>query len=300
MWQTGKSEERLLVDYLLGKLPDEKLAEVEDRAFADRAFLAALQAAEADLIDAYVRKELTGPELRKFERLFLASPQRRKKVEFAGTLARLADEAVQPAQSSSWGALFDWARGWGHPLQFAAALGMLACVIGLSWLWSENRSLHSRMANLQSRSSDLERQAHDLTGRLAEEQARANSLTAQSKLPSPPPLMASLVLLPGATRAQSNAIQLLLPAGAQVAHIEIQLEAADDYPRFRVELRTARGDEVMARGNLLRQRNAGGFAVSLDVPASALPAGQYELALKGVSNDSAKDLGFYSFTVRRQ
>ncbi len=85
-----------------------------------------------------------------------------------------------------------------------------------------------------------------------------------------------------------------------VAHIEIQLEPRDDYPRFRAELRTLSGEEVLIRGSLPRRAGTAGYTVSLDVPASALAMGQYELALKGILNDqSTQDIGYYYFSVQK-
>jgi hypothetical protein len=87
----------------------------------------------------------------------------------------------------------------------------------------------------------------------------------------------------------------------QIARIEIQLDSRDDYPRFRAELRTRRGDEVLSRGNLVRRKSGPGFAVAVDVPASALAAGDYELALKGIAADhSSQDVGYYYFGVQRR
>jgi hypothetical protein len=87
----------------------------------------------------------------------------------------------------------------------------------------------------------------------------------------------------------------------QIARIEIQLESRDDYPRFRAELRTRSGEEVLSRSNLVRRKSGPGFAVSVDVPASALAVGDYELALKGITTDrTSQDVGFYYFGVQRR
>ena len=85
----------------------------------------------------------------------------------------------------------------------------------------------------------------------------------------------------------------------QLAHIEIQLEPRDEYFRYRVELHTGGGDDVLARSNLTRRRTNSGYAVSFDVPSSALPAGNYELALKGVDGQTT-DIGYYYFRVVKQ
>jgi hypothetical protein len=55
-----------------------------------------------------------------------------------------------------------------------------------------------------------------------------------------PQLVASLVFLPGLSRAGSSAQQLALNSTAQLAHMEIQLEPRDEYPRYRVSLQRQR------------------------------------------------------------
>src|SRR5947209_18772521 len=90
-------EETLLIRYLLGKLNDDEQAQVEDRAFADPDYLGALEATEADLIDAYVRNELPKSDRGAFERQFLGSPSRRSKVAFASTFFRVAAELHAPS-----------------------------------------------------------------------------------------------------------------------------------------------------------------------------------------------------------
>src|SRR5262249_33277228 len=137
---------------------------------------------------------------------------------------------------------------------------------------------------------------------LGEEQDRARSLSAElQKRPAvSAPAVASLVFLPGLSRAETSRVQLVLNSSAQLAHIEIVLEARDDYPRYSSELRTRRGEEVLIRANLLRRPTAAGYVVSFDVPTSALGAAEYELALKGVASDGrAQDLGYYYFSLQR-
>src|ERR1044071_10348200 len=84
--------DELIVGYLLGDLPEEKLSEIEDRAFQDGQYLQCIIAAESDLIDEYVRGELSDSARRQFESRFLASAERRRKVEFARALASVMPE----------------------------------------------------------------------------------------------------------------------------------------------------------------------------------------------------------------
>ncbi|HJY33685.1 MAG TPA: hypothetical protein VJ260_02475, partial [Vicinamibacterales bacterium] len=65
-----RSNEAWQVKYLLGTLTEEEQVQVEDRAFADGDYMSALETAEADLIDAYVRGELSQSDRRSFELQF--------------------------------------------------------------------------------------------------------------------------------------------------------------------------------------------------------------------------------------
>ena len=303
--RSQRSNETWHLKYLLGNLTEEEQVEVEDRAFAEADYLSALEATEADLIDAYVRGELSQSDRRNFEFRFLTSPERRRKVEFARALATITSESQTRAPGAAGRPFFMrafWA--WNPVVQFAAAAVALICFAGGAWLVSENATIRSRVAALEAERRDFELREQSLRHRLSEEQSRAAALSAQNRQPSEAaraPLVASLVLVPGLSRAPTRVEQLVLSPSVQIARIEIELEPRDDYPRFRAELRTRRGEEVLSRSNLVRRKSGPGFAVSIDVPASALAAGDYELALKGITADqTSQDVGYYYFGVQRR
>lgn len=256
-------DQGLLFRYLLGDLSEEQQVEVEDRAFGDKEYLGALEAAEVDLIDAWVRGELNKSERRAFEARFLTSPQRRHKVEFARALTRVASESELLSAPSE--------RLWRWPfaLQWAAGLACVLCVTAATWFAVENSAMRSRVSTLEAR------------------------LQQQQQLPTAG--VALLILLPGLSRAEAQVPQVEIGASAQIVRIEVRLDARDDYPRYRAELRTRAGTDVMTFANL-----AGGQRITLDVPVTSLQAGQYELALKGMKGTSAEEIGFYYFNVGKQ
>jgi hypothetical protein len=306
MPRNEQAEEKLLFQYLLGELPEEQQVEIEDRALTDQTFLAEIHAAEADLIDSYVRGELSESERRQFEQMFLASPVRRDKVDFARTLARAADEHVATSVDQSRRVvspkapitLMDLIRSWNPGLRFATGLATVACVAGISWLAIQDRDLRSQVGAVQQEKSTAVQQAEDLRRQLDEERARSAKQGTQQGTQFG---IASLILLPGVSRAESHTVTLAVDKDAQLARIEIQLDARDEFPRFRTELRTAAGEDVLVRGNLTSRPNPGGRALTLDIPTSALTSGQYELALKGLpSKGSSKDIGFYYFNVQKK
>src|SRR5262249_52880333 len=228
--RSERDDEKLMVQYLLGNLSEEEQVRIEDRAFSDSAYMGALEAAEADLLDAYVRDDLSQAERLGFERRFLTSPNRRNKVEFARDLARIAaeskaGEAAPSERASAWLSLIGLVRSWNPVFQFASAFVVLISVAGASWLILENRAMRTRVAALETERRDIETREEGLRRQLGEEQARTGSLAAElQKQPSVgAPPVASLVLLPGLSRAETGRTQLLLNPSAQLAHVEIVL-----------------------------------------------------------------------------
>ena len=260
------------------------------------------------MIDAYVREELSPADRSQFEARFLSSPQRRSKVEFARALRRVAAESgaspVAVERPSMRQAFLDMLRAFHPAMQFAAQwlcsfywrappgsrFRIGPCVRGWQ-CWTRNGG--RRKAEKQRFGGNLRK------SRLARRMRRRNRKDRRPRAEATP-LVASLVFLPNISRAAGNVQQLALSSRSQLARLEIQLEPRDDFPNFRAELHTRSGEEVLTRANLTRRRTSGGYAVAFDVPASALGAGEYELALKGVAGDQTTDIGYYYFRVRLQ
>src|SRR4026208_750171 len=129
--RSQRSDETWHVKYLLGNLTEDEQVEVEDRAFADADYLSDLEATEADLIDAYVRGELSQSDRRSFELRFLTSPERRRKGAVARALATVTPEA-KPGEPRAAGRPFCMRAiwGWNPGVQFAAGMATLICVAG--------------------------------------------------------------------------------------------------------------------------------------------------------------------------
>jgi hypothetical protein len=267
---------------------------VEDRAIADAEYLGALQAVEADLIDAYVRGELSASDRHRFELRFLTSPNRRSKVDFARALATVASES-QPGgrRLAARELLLSLVRGWSPTLRFAAGLAAMILVAGISWLIVQNGAMRPRVGRVEA-----ERRAGEIREETLRQRLAAQAQKEQPPAPhvGPSPAVASLVLLPGLTRSEERVKRLSLNSSVQIVHVTIQLEGRDDYPRFRVEVRTRGGRKVLTLENVPKRRTDAGYSVSFDLPASALSPGQYEVVLKGILNQrSVSDIGYYYF-----
>src|SRR6185503_3386024 len=140
---TDLMSEKLINRYLLGELPEEQQVEIEDRAFSDQEFMAIITAADNDLIDEYVREQMSAADQGRFESRFLASESRRKRVEFARALTQLLDETrvteretrkVSAAPVSWREALAAFFNGLNPVGRLALTAATLLILVGGAWL----------------------------------------------------------------------------------------------------------------------------------------------------------------------
>src|SRR5690349_5374642 len=144
------NNEKLIARYLLGDLPEEQQVAIEDRAFADKDYLALVTAVENDLIDEYVRQELSPTERQQFERQFLASTARRKRVEFAQALARIPERTVVSEPAKWRSSLYAFISGLNPAAKFAVVAVMLLLLAGGAWLLTATLRLRSQLTQLQA------------------------------------------------------------------------------------------------------------------------------------------------------
>ncbi|HET6854354.1 MAG TPA: hypothetical protein VFH46_18780 [Pyrinomonadaceae bacterium] len=317
------NNEQLIARYLLGELPEEQQVEIEDRAFQDNDYLATITAVENDLIDEYVRHELSETDRRKFENRFLASAERRKRVEFARALANVASEATvaeRPSTAVSWRDSLDaFVRSLNPFGKLALAALTLLVIASGAWLLIETLRLRSELTRLQAQNQSrqgLEQQIEaerkrneELAARLnqekqqreqSDESLRQLSETAQTATPAPRPIIASLTLLPGISRGGGEKPSLALAGNARLVRLQIGIDAEETYKTFAVELRTTAGRQVWTKENLKAGSRRGARSVGLTLPATALKPGEYELKLSGVKDGGGtEEVGYYYFNVKK-
>ncbi|MFL6216844.1 MAG: hypothetical protein ACJ74J_23380 [Blastocatellia bacterium] len=327
--------EELLVRYLLGDLTEEEQVEVEERAFQDPLCLRSIEAAESDLIDAYVRRELSERERGQFEGRFFASAERRRKVEFARALARVAPEFAvveKGARQSGVKASITWPgvvraflAGLNPVARYALAAAAVLVMIGGAWLITDSVRLRAQLAGLRAEQQARERDEHALQQQVADERARREEMSTElererderersqqvigelqrqleeSTTRPPPAAIVSLALWPGLSRNDSARPKLILPQSAQRVKVEVGIEPEDEYRSFGAELRAPGGAQVWSQGDLAAHRVRAGRAVILNLPARLLKAGDYELLLKGMtSQGTTEEIAYHYFEVLRK
>ena len=138
------TDERIIA-YLLEELPEDDLERFEDECFAQESWPTQIDMVEEDLIDAYLRNELTPDRRQRFERNYLTTEARQERVIMAVALLRHIDE--QNAASKVAAALppsdltlaerfraFWSSQPWA--LGTAALIAIVAVIAGALWLRS--------------------------------------------------------------------------------------------------------------------------------------------------------------------
>ncbi len=306
--------------YLLGELTEHEQVEIEDRAFEDQRVLQQILAVEQDLIDDYVSGDIPEENLHRFQSHFLASAERKKKVTFAKTLAAVVNEnpaqVIDVAAAPSWHAKLT-AFFTRHVIAYSfAAASLLLFFVG-SWLVVDRIRLGSQIAQFRTIQESQTAQNRQLEKDLVDERLRNQELMAnrgaapqqtptpklQPETPQQPttptsPVVVALSLLPGISRGSTSLPQLAIAKDVSLVRLQIGIDPKENYRRYRVELRTENGRQVLAQGNLSARGGTRGRNIPLNVPASVLGNGRYELTLKGITESgTTEDVGFYYFDV---
>jgi hypothetical protein len=314
------AEEQLLLNYLLGDLPDEEKARVEERMFADDAFSEQIEAMKAELADEYARGEMTARERSRYEGRFLISANGRQRVAFARTMARaFAQAPVAAPEKSSWRRfrpdLLSFFSLRAPALPFAMAAALLLLTLSGGWLLWQNRNLRAQLDRAQAEQSRMQREAElasqqqrtrgeELATALDRERAEREKLQQEldrargQQSPPASPAFVSFLLSPGLVRDRGEPEKLSIPSTARQIRLRLDTGGDDSYRSFRAELRTMRGALILNRDGLSGRATASGLIVPLTISASALSPGEYELTLKGIARrGDERDLGYYYFSI---
>jgi hypothetical protein len=135
-----------IFSYLLGELPEEESERFEEEGSAREDWPEEVRLAEHELVDAYLRDELTPEQRRHFEQNYLITEARLKRVAMAAALIRHVNPTPAPTPTEpTWIKSFIafWgARSWA--LRAGLAVGAVAVVVGAVWL-VRSRATHPQV-----------------------------------------------------------------------------------------------------------------------------------------------------------
>jgi hypothetical protein len=315
-------DENQPIKYLLGEMTEAEQARFEESFFQDAELSELVSDVENDLIDEYVREELSPSARERFERHFLVSERRRETVELARALLQAENAAAASKVVDSreqlpwWKAIFAAPRVPRTALSYSLGAAALVFLLAGLWLFSEVGQLRNEVSRLEAdretrdrqndqlreQASEQHRQSDELSAQKEELEQRLTELRQQGGIPErethSAPALLTFILSPG-TRGGDEPKKLSIPPGAPTIRLQLNISPGDEYPAYQVKLQTATGGQVRTWKGLRAASAKGVRAVFVDVPANLLSASEYEVTLSGVAKGQSETLAYYYFSLPR-
>ncbi|MBS1793429.1 MAG: hypothetical protein JSS81_06220 [Acidobacteria bacterium] len=327
MTQETFKNEKEIRRFLLGEMAEEERSAFEDRFIAeDSGLFEELGVVEDELIEAYVRETLSPAEKTKFERSFLTTETRRRRVAFTREMIdrliaenRPAVKKTEPvtAENSVWNLLAGLFKrpSLAFGAGFAALLILL--VFGLWFLIGGNRGgggeivKHATPTPVAPTPTPVKNEngagpANETVVNAAPNRneasrppANVNAENINKPVPKETPpraVTATLALFAPTIRGEGRTSELKLTNETTGANFELHLES-QDYKTYRAELVDADGRTIYRSGKI----NARNSRLGVFFPAAKLKKGDYFVKVYGFNaaggEESAAD---FQFRVTRQ
>jgi hypothetical protein len=292
MSRDSTQDDRQLIRYLLGLLPDEEAERYDEQSVADSDVAARLRTVENDLVDAYVRGTLDEEFRQPFESFYLASPRRRDKVRFAERFVGAVDRA--PAAGAAVAAAPRTAAIRSRVVWSLAPAAMLLLACGILFL--QDVRLRRGLTEAQRHGADLNGRAGALAGQLDEQRAANDTIRKElDRVRAADPIA---LVLRAQTRAVGSVSAIALSPGVRVVAFDLELEGSD-FPQYQVALKDPVTNHIVWRSDPLTPGSSHRPpAIAVTVPATVLKPQHYLLELSGRNSAGAVDtVGSYAFQV---
>lgn len=269
-------DEKLMTDFLLGNLPEEEIEQLDELSLTDDDFVNRLQSVDDDLVDAYVRGELSGTTLAQFKSNYLKSPKRQEKVAFAEALQKQINKPAFAVRRSD----FQWG--------FAAAAVIILLLGG--YLIFENLRLQNQVRQMQAEQQSFRQREQQLRKQIADLKNQPNDAkTDEVKL-------LAYVLMPQ-TRGVSKIPLIHFPADIDFLALTLKVET-NDFPNYTAVLKDPATDETIWRSEKVKLENN---SVQIKIPASYLKSQNYLMEFIGnPDNGTSEVVSSYPFRIATQ
>ena len=295
-------EDQYLVRYLVGALPAEEADRLDQLSIADDDFAWRLREIENDLVDSYVRSELSGEMLARFKAFYMATPQRQQKVQFAQGLrqfqvanaprAKIADKPYK-SRAPFWSTFLSSRI----VPQVGISAAALAMVLIAGYLLVQNAHLRREARDARAQYESIDQRARNLENDLKQQR------TAHTQAQTPPTVdIAQLktvsLLLPPPTRGLSSLKAVTIHPGTDLVVLFLMLESAE-FPGYRVIVKDPATNQVVWQSSELEANSMGdGKAIAPGLPANLLKERNYIAEVAGLTNAGRQRIvGDYPFHV---
>jgi hypothetical protein len=295
--------------YLLNQVSDRTRTRIEKGYLRDQGLFERMLLIEDQLLDDYVRGELSQVERAQFDEQFLSTPDGRQKVAAARALAEAIDErrgqsrAGIAATGTSSPSVRSWAAArWG----WIAASGLVAvALVGVivvnARLVTQLNQLESRQSSLANESQearravdDQRRRADALDSAAQQQRARETALEGTVAALSDRQSIVTTVLLPGTRSLGSSQAVVTVRPNTTAVILRLVLRKTD-YDRYRIVVKTVSDETEILRQEMsppLRLDPTNPLVVT--IPAGILMTDDYEVSVAGrVRDGSFEDVGTY-------
>ena len=239
----------------------------------------------------------------------------------AATEERATAPLISGSRESLWKKLRALFFAPAPVLRYAMAAAALLIALGGLWLLREE-GLSQRVAqltaerdlamqsekNLQERFAaergELSSQLKNEQRRLADEILRNDRLREEMRRlsagpsghPVPEGDFVELALASGIERNSGEPRRLSIPMGLRIVKLQLELDPSVSHRAYQVELSTAGGAQVWVQEGLTARQTDWGRFITLMIPTRALQAGEYELILRGSTDERKGEVaGYYYF-----
>jgi hypothetical protein len=275
--EINATQRQSIREYLLGRLPPAEQPQFEDRLLTDDEFYEELVIIEDELVDDYLRGDLTAADRASFDSFYLLAPEHQEKLNFARAFSRYLT-----AQSQA-----------GHePAAHSAELGEAPA--------DQARELRTRSPKpwfgfLPMRSPAL---GYAMIGVLVVMVLGVSWLVWRKvSTPRDPGRILAVALTPkGFSRSEGSPDRIVVPADKDT--LRLQLLLPDN--RYESYAAIVVADETITTARDLRpESGAGQPVVILDVETALVPTGDYRVMLRGVTaNGDEESVATYLLLIQ--
>ena len=293
------SQREKALQYLLGELPEQHAVEFEAQYFTDDNLFEETCALENELIDSFVRDELSETQRQQFERGYLISPARRAHLEFSRLLSghvsavKRGDATAKPSSAPVLLFFQTWPRRLAWMTTVALAIAGVSCMMVM------NRRLRQEVDSLSARQAEFQHQEQSLHQEILQLETLHPSAASQRGISGP--RVVSLFLTPGGNRGGGEAGKIVIGSATPLMLVHLYIER-DEYRSYRAFLQNGEQRPIWENNELKSHAGARrSRIVTLQIRPSLLHGGDYLIRLEGkAANGDFEPVEDYQFQVVRR
>jgi hypothetical protein len=295
-------DEKMMVDYLLGRLPESETERLDELSIADDEFAEKLRSVENDLVDSYVRGELSGNVLDNFKSHYMQSSRRREKLAFAETFVNTIDNSKSALPEESTVRTYRRKVFFTTPaFQWGFAAAALVILLLSGYLIFENFRLRNEIELARTNQESLKQREQELQRKLAEqhssdiatknelERVRQKLAELEQQLgPTEQPKLLAFNLSPQ-TRGIGKIPVINVPKETEYILMNLDLEL-NDFSLYEAILKDPATNGVLWRSDKLKANSANKLQIRL--PLSLLKTQNYFVDVSGNSGEIVSSYPF--------